>query len=486
LSSTGGIVGRKSSIFSEKIEIMGGGVSKRKKNAKAEEPPEPQTKWVEHVYRIQDPDGNDFNITIGRTEDPELMTGQDLYPCAHDIETHISIAKGLPPGVFFLSRMIMDWTAPIENMDDPCRAEWPHRKSAQLKYEFIPLPKKWPPKKKFTLSMLNSAGRDRCEQYFFYDCHLDEKSPCYQGTQDGTLFTNVVSDSYENIALAMVGSNQKFSNEMFHAVEGEKKTPIWMKVCRRAEKLGCEMIKRGMLTRVELNATDIYDGTCLHCAIGAGFPRLAFEIICHPQVERPTLENADKISRKVPIEAARHQWGDGKDRTKKGNPVFQKLQKAIVHKVSKLKKEQHKRKLVWMRGMVGKKTVDTLQCPCGNVFMNDSKFCRKCGTPREAATNMQKGPKCACGNVFMNDSKFCRKCGASRDAVENPGAAAAARPPPVVAAKSPPPPPEQPPTPEANKTSEQPTASTVASYAVAQGAALLAAYSSITPEDSEI
>ncbi|CAE7226004.1 nifk [Symbiodinium natans] len=44
---------------------------------------------------------------------------------------------------------------------------------------------------------------------------------------------------------------------------------------------------------------------------------------------------------------------------------------------------------------------------CGNVYMDDSVFCRKCGTKRQDT--------CAqCGNVYMDDSVFCRKCGTKR------------------------------------------------------------------------
>eukprot|EP00927_Polykrikos_kofoidii_P007134 TRINITY_DN12901_c2_g1_i9.p1 TRINITY_DN12901_c2_g1~~TRINITY_DN12901_c2_g1_i9.p1 ORF type:complete len:655 (-),score=158.19 TRINITY_DN12901_c2_g1_i9:1429-3393(-) len=53
-----------------------------------------------------------------------------------------------------------------------------------------------------------------------------------------------------------------------------------------------------------------------------------------------------------------------------------------------------------------KPDVDLSKCSCGNVFMDDSVFCRKCGERRPQV--------CTCGNVFASDSNFCRKCGASR------------------------------------------------------------------------
>jgi len=47
-------------------------------------------------------------------------------------------------------------------------------------------------------------------------------------------------------------------------------------------------------------------------------------------------------------------------------------------------------------------------CVCGNVFMADAEFCRKCGVKRPGSQ------VCGCGNVFMPDAEFCRKCGVKR------------------------------------------------------------------------
>jgi hypothetical protein len=49
-------------------------------------------------------------------------------------------------------------------------------------------------------------------------------------------------------------------------------------------------------------------------------------------------------------------------------------------------------------------------CECGNTFLVDSEFCRKCGKQRPGVQY------CTCGNRFMADSKFCRKCGLQREA----------------------------------------------------------------------
>jgi len=50
-------------------------------------------------------------------------------------------------------------------------------------------------------------------------------------------------------------------------------------------------------------------------------------------------------------------------------------------------------------------------CECGNIFLSDALFCRKCGEPRPNA--------CGCGNILKHDAVFCRKCGRSReDAIE--------------------------------------------------------------------
>ena len=50
----------------------------------------------------------------------------------------------------------------------------------------------------------------------------------------------------------------------------------------------------------------------------------------------------------------------------------------------------------------------TLQCACGNFFMADSLFCRKCGAPRPK--------KCSCGWVFASGdtSAYCQQCGQPR------------------------------------------------------------------------
>eukprot|EP00927_Polykrikos_kofoidii_P030573 TRINITY_DN2629_c0_g1_i3.p1 TRINITY_DN2629_c0_g1~~TRINITY_DN2629_c0_g1_i3.p1 ORF type:complete len:1200 (-),score=253.28 TRINITY_DN2629_c0_g1_i3:22-3393(-) len=88
---------------------------------------------------------------------------------------------------------------------------------------------------------------------------------------------------------------------------------------------------------------------------------------------------------------------------------------------------------------------DSIRCSCGNIFMEDSNFCRICGAERErvqaCTTGVGATPtvdlktngdsidqlqaddqsesadviQCMCGNIFMDDSKFCRKCGAERN-----------------------------------------------------------------------
>ena len=67
-----------------------------------------------------------------------------------------------------------------------------------------------------------------------------------------------------------------------------------------------------------------------------------------------------------------------------------------------------------------------VQCSCGNIFMGDSKFCRKCGKPRPNAEIIEEEEhaiqRCEavlasgriCGNIFAADSIFCRKCGTPR------------------------------------------------------------------------
>jgi len=45
---------------------------------------------------------------------------------------------------------------------------------------------------------------------------------------------------------------------------------------------------------------------------------------------------------------------------------------------------------------------------CGNKFLPDAEFCRKCGELRPA----WKQSTCYCGNSFEQDEAYCRKCGA--------------------------------------------------------------------------
>merc|ERR1711879_352976 len=69
------------------------------------------------------------------------------------------------------------------------------------------------------------------------------------------------------------------------------------------------------------------------------------------------------------------------------------------------------------------------QCICGNYFMDDSIFCRKCGKPRfpaqvlvpsesDAGVEGEKEPAqvCVCGNTFIVNAAFCEKCGKKRPA----------------------------------------------------------------------
>eukprot|EP00929_Paragymnodinium_shiwhaense_P071632 TRINITY_DN36397_c0_g1_i1.p1 TRINITY_DN36397_c0_g1~~TRINITY_DN36397_c0_g1_i1.p1 ORF type:complete len:946 (-),score=212.40 TRINITY_DN36397_c0_g1_i1:106-2943(-) len=56
--------------------------------------------------------------------------------------------------------------------------------------------------------------------------------------------------------------------------------------------------------------------------------------------------------------------------------------------------------------------VSVTTCTCGNVFLADAVFCRKCGAKR--ATAETAAFQCVCGNNFLPDSEFCRRCGTSR------------------------------------------------------------------------
>jgi len=58
--------------------------------------------------------------------------------------------------------------------------------------------------------------------------------------------------------------------------------------------------------------------------------------------------------------------------------------------------------------VLAEKAAEVERCGCGNIFMPDAVFCRKCGHKRLTAVH------CACGNIFMPDAVFCRKCGSKR------------------------------------------------------------------------
>jgi Ca2+-binding EF-hand superfamily protein len=60
-------------------------------------------------------------------------------------------------------------------------------------------------------------------------------------------------------------------------------------------------------------------------------------------------------------------------------------------------------------------------CICGNVFMKDAVYCRKCGRERPQVK------VCICGNVYMEDSLYCRICGRGRALALEKQRAASAR-----------------------------------------------------------
>ena len=54
------------------------------------------------------------------------------------------------------------------------------------------------------------------------------------------------------------------------------------------------------------------------------------------------------------------------------------------------------------------------QCMCGQVFMPDSKFCRKCGQPRPVHAKLSKDTCNGCKTPFARDANYCRMCGEPR------------------------------------------------------------------------
>jgi hypothetical protein len=61
-----------------------------------------------------------------------------------------------------------------------------------------------------------------------------------------------------------------------------------------------------------------------------------------------------------------------------------------------------------------------IKCSCGNTFLDDAVYCRKCGAPRPNACTF-------CGNIMKDDADFCRKCGKSKAEIDADKAALAAK-----------------------------------------------------------
>jgi len=55
-----------------------------------------------------------------------------------------------------------------------------------------------------------------------------------------------------------------------------------------------------------------------------------------------------------------------------------------------------------------------MTCGCGNVYMDDSLFCRLCGDKRDESPP-RRARLCRCGNAYLDDSTYCRVCGIPRD-----------------------------------------------------------------------
>jgi len=52
-----------------------------------------------------------------------------------------------------------------------------------------------------------------------------------------------------------------------------------------------------------------------------------------------------------------------------------------------------------------------IQCSCGALNTEDSRFCGSCGTSLVARCTLSEGTTCACGFVNAREQKFCSDCG---------------------------------------------------------------------------
>ena len=52
-----------------------------------------------------------------------------------------------------------------------------------------------------------------------------------------------------------------------------------------------------------------------------------------------------------------------------------------------------------------------IQCNCGALNTEDSRFCGQCGNALVKRCNLSSGVRCACGFTNASGQKFCSECG---------------------------------------------------------------------------
>ena len=148
---------------------------------------------------------------------------------------------------------------------------------------------------------------------------------------------------------------------------------------------------------------------------------MEWEERCETMAEERLEEHEEKAAEQLRVFKERKKVAD--EAFAKAMADAEEKRKAAIAEEAKSKEEADAKNEAAANpfGNVAKPAV---KCECGNIFMGDSKFCRKCGKKRPHAEVLDDEQdheaeeyenQCRqCGNIFMGDSVFCRKCGTPR------------------------------------------------------------------------